>query len=36
MRLYVIGGAYFVLGGNHCLSVARCQGAASKKEGQCR
>ena len=37
MRLYVIGVAYssyFVLGGNHRLSVARCQGAESKKEGR--
>ena len=33
MRLYMIGVAYyFVLGGNHHLSVARCQGAESKKE----
>ena len=37
MTLYVIGEAYssyFVLGGNHRLSVARCQGAESKKEGR--
>ena len=32
MRLYVIGAPYFVLGGNHHLSVARCQGVEFKKE----
>ena len=37
MRLYMMGVAYyFVLGGNHRLSVARCQGVESKKEGRCR
>ncbi len=36
MRLYMIGVAhsyYFVLGGNHRLSVARCQGVESKEKG---
>ena len=36
MTLYVIGEAYssyFVLGGNHRLSVARCQDAESKEKG---
>jgi hypothetical protein len=33
MRLYVTGVAYFVLGGNHRLSVVtRCQGVESKKK----
>jgi hypothetical protein len=32
MRPYMIGTAYLVLGSNHRLSVARCQGAESKKE----
>jgi hypothetical protein len=36
MRLYVIGVAYFALGGNHRLSVARCQSVESKKEERCR
>ena len=36
MRSYLIGVAFFVLGGNHRLSVARCQGVGSKKEGRCR
>jgi len=29
----LIGTTYLVFGSNHCLSVARCQGAESKKEG---
>jgi hypothetical protein len=38
MRMYVIGEAYyFVLGGNHRLSVVtRCQGTESKEEGRDR
>jgi len=36
MRLHVIGGAYFVITGNHRLGVARCcQGGESGKERQC-
>jgi hypothetical protein len=33
MGSYVIGTIYLVFGSNHRLSVARCQGAESKKEG---
>ncbi len=36
MRLYMIATAYLVLGRNHRLSVARCQGVEYKKEGRCR
>jgi hypothetical protein len=36
MRSYVIGAAYLVPGGDHRLSVARCQGVESKEEGRCR
>jgi hypothetical protein len=35
VSLYVIGEAYFVLDGNHRLSVACCQDVEYEKEGRC-
>ena len=32
----MIVGFYFMLTGNHRLSMACCQGVVSKKEGRCR